>query len=451
MKLLDVVTSPWAIQPAKLVEIQGIYATHLRGEKIDIAGVEQRLGRPLANEPQAYNVMDGVAILPIEGVIAKRANLFMQISGGVSSELLGRDLRAALADPAVHSIILSIDSPGGTVDGTQALANAVTAGKGIKPIVTVANGTMASAAYWIGAAADAVYIADTTTAVGSIGVVAAHTDVSAAEAQRGVKTTEIAAGKFKRIASQYGPLSDEGRQSIQDQGDYYYSLFVGHVAQARGTTVDKVLSDMADGRMFIGEQAVTAGLVDGVSTLEQVVATLNANRQSAGAARASTPTKGVPTMDRQTLAAEHPTLLAAILAEGQAAGATAERARIQGVEQALIPGHEALIGRLKFDGQSSPGDAALAVNAAERQLRTNNASALANDAPVPVPTATAAAVTPPAKPAANDDPSLPLDQRCKAKWEASAELQAEFSGNFGAFLAYEQASTSGRARVLRKA
>jgi ClpP class serine protease len=125
MKLLDIITAPWAIQPDKLLELQSIYATHLRGEKIDIAAIEQRLGRPLANEPKGYDIVDGVAVLPIEGVSARKMNLLSQVSGGVSTELIGRDLRAALNDQAVHSIILAIDSPGGTVDGTQALASLV--------------------------------------------------------------------------------------------------------------------------------------------------------------------------------------------------------------------------------------------------------------------------------------------------------------------------------------
>ena len=99
MKLLDVLTAPWAIEPAKLLEIQAIYATHLRGDKIDIAAVEAKLGRPLANEQKAYAIQDGVAILPIEGVIAKRANLFSQISGGVST-----DVQICISVSGRHSI-----------------------------------------------------------------------------------------------------------------------------------------------------------------------------------------------------------------------------------------------------------------------------------------------------------------------------------------------------------
>ena len=63
MRLIDVVTGPWAIAPDKLAEIQAIYATHLRGDKIDIDAVEKRLGRPLANEQAPYDIIDGVAII----------------------------------------------------------------------------------------------------------------------------------------------------------------------------------------------------------------------------------------------------------------------------------------------------------------------------------------------------------------------------------------------------
>lgn len=407
MKLLDVLTAPWAIEPAKLLEIQAIYATHLRGDKIDIAGIEAKLGRPLNNEAQRYTIQDGVAIIPLEGVFAKKANLFSQISGGVSTELAARDLRDAMADPAVHSIILAIDSPGGTVDGTQALADIVAASA--KPIVTLANGTMASAAYWIGSAANAVYVADSTTIVGSIGVVATHTDISKAQEQEGVKTTEIFAGQYKRIASSYAPLSKEGRQTMQDQVDYTYSLFVSAVATNRSVSTDTVLSNMADGRIFIGQQAIDAGLVDGVSTLDALVAKLNSDRPS-GQARA-----GVAQPIKSTKrGAEMPITIEQIASENpdiadhfRAQGAATERARIQSVEGQLIPGHEALINSLKFDGKSTAGDAAQAVLAAEKSTRQAAAQALANDAPQPLALVPSAVV--------DDHPKTKADVDAQAK------------------------------------
>lgn len=438
MKVLDVLHSPWAIQPAKLLEIQGIYLAHSRGEVPDFAALEARLGKPLANEPKRYEVRDGVAVLPLDGVLAKRMNLFSQISGGTSTELAASALRDALNDPAVHSIVLAIDSPGGTVDGTQALASAVMQARQHKPVAALASGTMASAAYWIGSAAQRVYIADETTQVGSIGVVATHTDISGAEAQRGVKTTEVFAGKFKRVASQYGPLSDEGRKTLQDQVDYTYSLFVSAVAEQRGVSVDAVLADMADGRIFIGRQAVDAGLVDGVTSLDALIDELN--RQRSG----STPHKqqgATMPLTREEVEAQAPDVVAALRAEG----ATAERARIQAVEGALIPGHEALIETLKFDGQTTGADAAMRVNAAERALRQRAASQLMGDAPQPLPSPSAP------QPAAieGQDLSLPVEKRCEAAWEKDKSLHAEFS-SLGAYTAYVRSAEKGVARIMSK-
>jgi signal peptide peptidase SppA len=286
MKLLDVLNAPWAIVPEKLLEIREIYFTHLRGKKVDLQAIEARLGQPLNNQKQGYEVVDGVAILPIEGIIAKRMNMFTQISGGVSTQLLERDFQAALADDRAHSILLSVDSPGGSVDGVLELSRLIFEARGRKPIVALGNGMMASAAYWIGSAADRVLITGETTQVGSIGVVATHTDISKAEEMRGIKTTEITAGKYKRIASEHKPLSDEARAAIQEQVDYVYSVFVNDVARNRGTDVETVLSNMADGRIFLGSKAIDAGLVDGISTEADLISKLNQEHEQVTHARA---------------------------------------------------------------------------------------------------------------------------------------------------------------------
>lgn len=471
MNLLDVLTAPWAIEPGKLLEIQAIYLAHVRGEKADLAAIEARIGKPLVNEPKPYTIDQGVAILPVEGVIAKRANMFMDISGGVSTELLGRDLQAALQDTQVHSIVLSVDSPGGAVDGTQALAAIIRSGREQKPIVTLASGLIASAAYWLGSAGSAVYIADTTTVSGSIGVVSSHTDYSKARADRGITVTEITAGKYKRIASDNAPLSKEGKAHMQAQVDYYYSLFVDAVAAHRGVGVETVLAQMADGQTFIGQQGIDAGLVDGIQTLPQIIAALNADyatslvqpghvrgsmlpkATSAPVPIASVPTpKGVRNMDRQQLAAEHPALVESILAEGRAAGAAAERGRILAIEAAAIPGHDALVATLKADGNVSAGDAALQILAAERQVKTKMVAAHQAEAPTPVVQNATATHAPTAAErdalSAHADASLPVEQRAKAAWEGDASLRTEFS-SLGSYTAYLRASESGQTRIFQ--
>ena len=401
MNIFDVLNAPWAIEPSKLLEIHAVYAAHLAGEKIDLKAVEARIGRPLANEQKPYQVIDGVGIISVEGVIAKKMNMFADISGGASSQAARNSLALANADPSVHSIIFAVDSPGGTVDGIATLTDSVRAARESKKIVTLGSGTMASAAYWFGSAAGEVYIAENTTMVGSIGVVTAHRDVSANEAARGIKTTELSAGKYKRIASQFGPLSEAGRESIQAQLDYMYSLFVDAVAVNRNVSADTVLENMADGRIFIGQQAVTAGLVDGVITFEALVEKLNKERGPIG--RAPTPSRAGPArnptiktpganVDKAEIEANHP----ALAAELRADGAKQERERIQAVEGQLIAGHEAVINTMKFDGTSTGGAAAMAIVAAEKKARQAHIDASVKDAPDPVKVAPSATVVVPA-------------------------------------------------------
>lgn len=316
MRLIDIVCGPWAITPEMLLEIQGIYATHIRGEKINIPDIEAKLGRKLDNRYETFQIIDGVAIIPIDGVIAKRMNLFSQISGGASTELIKRDIEQALNDPAVKAIILLVDSPGGTVDGTSELADFIYNSRNQKPIVAFSDGMVASAAYWIASAAESIYISGDTNMIGSIGVVAAHRDLSKREEMMGVKTTEITAGKYKRISSQYAALTEEGRADIQDKVDYLYGAFVTDVARYRGTSVDDVLSRMADGRVFTGKQSITAGLVDGVSSLDDLIEQLQKPQQNAKKAAAGVvagkPTVKEQTMDLEKLKADHPDLVAQI-------------------------------------------------------------------------------------------------------------------------------------------
>lgn len=280
LKLLDILTSPWAIMPEKLIEIQQIYATHLRGDKIDLTGIEAALGKQLNNEQKPYSVEKGVGIIEIHGVIGKKMNMFTRISGGVSTQILKKDFAQAMEDPDVKAILLDVDSPGGTVDGTEELAAAIYSARisGEKPIVAFTDGLMASAAYWIGSAAERIYISGETPWVGSIGVVTSHVDYSKYEEKLGVKTTEIYAGRYKRIDSEYNPLSQEGREYLQAQVDYIYSIFANTIAKARpNLTIDASEGPIpwADGKIFIGRQAIEAGLVDGVETKGRIIEKLS--------------------------------------------------------------------------------------------------------------------------------------------------------------------------------
>ena len=161
-------------------------------------------------------------------------------SGGTSAEILRLKIQSALDNPKVSSIFLDIDSPGGTVEGTKELSDFIFENRGKKPITAFTDGMIASAAYWIGSAADKIVATDTAI-IGSIGVAMTHYDVSGKDAQKGVVRTQISAGKYKRIASDEKPLSDEGREYLQSMVDTYYSMFVEGVARNRGVSVENAL------------------------------------------------------------------------------------------------------------------------------------------------------------------------------------------------------------------
>lgn len=403
MRLIDIINGPWAIRPQMLEEIQRIYASHLhRAEKIDISAIEAATGKTLNSTRANVQVTDGVAVIPVHGVIGKRMNLMTQISGGASTDQVASDYLSALNDPAVKGIVLHIDSPGGTVDGTMQLADILRANRGAKPTMACADGMMCSAAYWIGSAVDKITMADLTTDVGSIGVVASHMDISAWEEKQGIKTTEVTAGRYKRAISQYQPLSDEGRAMLQADVDQIYRLFVESVADNRGCSVEDVLLNMADGRVFLGQKAIEAGLVDSVATLAETIqqvrdlarTTITKPISRASAAQATETEIKPMTIDQ--LKAECPELVEAITAEAtaghaealaaaRAEGAAAEIQRINAVRACSIPGHEALVEQLAFDGKSTASDAALAIVEAEKAQRTAAATAADLEAPKAVP------------------------------------------------------------------
>jgi signal peptide peptidase SppA len=269
--LLHALDAPWACLPEHHAMVCDLVEAWVRGERVDLGELEARRGDSLPGPVQGYEVRDGVAIIPVMGTMSPRINLMADVSGGVSAELLARDVRAAAADPKVRALILQVDSPGGAVAGTPGAASAVMAVRGRKPVAALVDGTMASAAYWVGSAAEQVYLSSPVDRAGSIGVIMRHRDTSQAKAAAGVVDTEIVAGRFKNAASDNGPLSETGREVLQRQVDAIYSVFVGDVARQRGRSVDQVVSDMAEGRVFIGQQAVDAGLADGFASLDDLV------------------------------------------------------------------------------------------------------------------------------------------------------------------------------------
>jgi signal peptide peptidase SppA len=213
-----------------------------------------------------------VAVLGIYGLISQRASMVDDLSGpgATSIERLTAQVRAALADQAVRAIVFDVDSPGGGVYGVQELADEIRDARGTKPMFAVANSLAASAAYWLATSADELAVTPSGE-VGSVGVYAAHEDMSKALEEEGVKVTLVSAGKFKTEGNPFEPLSEEAAAYMQARVDDYYNAFVRAVAKSRGVGVEDVRRGFGQGRVVGASQAVEMKMADRTATLDETI------------------------------------------------------------------------------------------------------------------------------------------------------------------------------------
>lgn len=297
-----------------------------------------------ASEERGYKVVDGVAVINVNGPLLHRS----RFEAADSSFMLGyndlaADVEDAMHHPDVHAILNVWGSPGGEADGAFEFADRMAALRGKKPMVSIADGLAASAAY-LGASASDEVVVTTTGYVGSIGVVMRHVDFSQALAADGVKVTHIFAGAHKVDGNPYEPLPDAVRADFQAEIDGLMTMFVETVA--KNTGLDPMAIRKTQAATFRGVSAVAAGLASRLGTTDGLISELAAMRSRSypvGQTARTTANKGdfmsgnIPAGGQAT-APNHPAdqaELAAARAEGHAAGAAAERARVSS-----ILGHE---------------------------------------------------------------------------------------------------------------
>lgn len=302
---------------------------------------------------------DGVAIIDMTGATFKRANLMTAMSGATSYEIIRKDFQAALDDPKIKAIMFNIDSPGGQASGVSELAAAIFAARGQKPIQAYVNGHGCSAAYWIASATDRV-IANDTAILGSIGVQMALKDDSAGEEKRGVKSYRFVSSQSPMKNA--GPDTEAGAEAIQTEVDALAQVFVETVARNRGVDTETVLNDFGKGGIFVGKDAVKAGLADEVGDFEGVLAALSAGRRKSSPSGSTR--KGTSMSDEApaSTATEQKVDVAAAVTAGVNAALAADRTRMAGIDK-IAAAHNvdaAIVASAKEDG-TDVGAFALAV------------------------------------------------------------------------------------------
>lgn len=271
--------TPWALEPGVFASVEHILLRWAAGTRLGAQEIADAVdGAPEAAAARATAARAaggrGVAVIPVYGVLTHRAYAVANTSRPLTStEALARDVRTAAADPDIGTIILDVDSPGGSVFGVQELADVlhdVRTHSG-KHLVAVANNMAASGGYWIASQA-AELVVTPSGMVGSIGVIVPHQDSSALRERVGVKTEYISAGKYKAEGYTDGPLTDEHRAHLQSQVDAYYSAFTKAVARGRGAPTSEVRGPAyGEGRMRLAADAVKNGMADRVATLDDTI------------------------------------------------------------------------------------------------------------------------------------------------------------------------------------
>ena len=217
-----------------------------------------------------------LSIVSVNGPLKNKESFWDKIFGGSTSYESIRNAVAVSANhPDVNAILLNVDSPGGMVTGVSEVAEFIKQiSKKHTPVYAYTSGQMASAAYWIGAAAKDRWASQLST-VGSIGVIAVHKEISKMLEKEGITATVFREGKYKDLANPYEPLTDERKKALQAQLSTVYDVFTEFVAENVGLALNFVRTKAADGREFFGMEAEEVGLIKGVKTFDDVVSLLN--------------------------------------------------------------------------------------------------------------------------------------------------------------------------------
>ena len=216
---------------------------------------------------QMYSVQQNVGVISIKGSLVEGSAGYGVFYGQTGYDDIRAALVAAVSNSDVKAILLDVSSGGGQVSGVDDTAQLISRVNNVKPVVTYTGSTMGSAALWLGASANYT-VAGKTAIVGSLGVIMVHLDRSRQLADAGIKPTIIRAGTEKALATPYEPLSEKAQAGLQSQADVLYGVFLNHVASSRGVSATNGDKKFGQGRVFVGQQAVDAGLVDKLGTYE---------------------------------------------------------------------------------------------------------------------------------------------------------------------------------------
>jgi len=216
--------------------------------------------------PAGVGLGDAVAVIRLDGTISSTPGDALMVQGITPGRVVA--LLEQAADPAIKAVVVSVNSPGGSVVASDEIYHALV--KFDKPVVIWMGETAASGGYYISCGGDYVF-AHPDTLTGSIGVISQFLNAEELMQKVGVDAVVITSGPVKDIGSPFREMTEEEQALWKGIIDETYEGFVELVAQARDLPVEQV-RELADGSVYTGRQALKLGLVDGVGTLDDAIA-----------------------------------------------------------------------------------------------------------------------------------------------------------------------------------
>ena len=201
-------------------------------------------------------VGEKVGIIEVNGMIA-------------DAQLISEQINEFREARSVKAVVLRIDSPGGGVGPSQEIYSELQRLAKVKPLIVSMGSVAASGGYYIAVAGEHLF-ANPGTITGSIGVIMSFPDYQGIMGKIGIKTEVIKSGRFKDIGSSTRDLTLADRELLQGMIDDVHSQFVTAISEGRNIPIDR-LQPFVDGRIFTGQQALDAGLIDELGSLSDAV------------------------------------------------------------------------------------------------------------------------------------------------------------------------------------
>lgn len=265
----------WMIKPSSIAKIQEASKFDLSEEERSklLAHLNTQTDPDMKERRYCDIPMDRVGnklIVRVEGTMVPKGSWIDTYFGYIGMDGLSNIFNDAREDITIDHVVIMWDCPGSTAVGAYELATVLNDLRKVKRVTSFCVGMMCSGAYLTGSTADEIYSSSKINEVGSIGVLAIHQELSKMYENVGVKITCLRSGKYKALGNPYEPLSEEAKNELMRTMDITYQEFKTTVQINRNLTEEE-LNSVVEGRVFAAVEAVDNKLIDGITTLSEIL------------------------------------------------------------------------------------------------------------------------------------------------------------------------------------